>query len=470
MSIAERDAPRRRARRRQRQAFVLAGLAGLLGPTIGGPLAGGASRAAAVSGGAWVTYGGSGTRDGLQPYGPALPRLHRLWRSGQLDGAVYGEALIDARRVDVATEADTVYSFAAGSGHLMWRRHLGTPVPAAMLPCGDISPTVGITSTMVLDPARRELFASAAVLVGGQIHHEIVALAATSGKVLWRRDIALFGFAPATHLQRSALALADGRVVAGFGGNYGDCGDYRGTVVGVPESGTGPLSAYRVPTAKGGAVWAPSGVAVTSAGDLLFSTANGASTTAYDEGDSVVALTPAFRRAGYFAPANWRQLNASDGDLGSAAPMLLPGGGALVLGKNATAFLVSAAHLGGIGGERAATAACFSIGGDAYRAPLAYVACPDGSLLALHVGVDTLRPAWRGPAGTDGSPTIAGGLVWVIGAGELHGLAPNSGRQRVALPVLATEHYVAPSAGEGLLVVAGARAVEAFAGPAGWRP
>ena len=39
-------------------------------------------------------------------------------------------------------------------GALLWARHLATPVPASSLPCGDIAPTVGITSTPVIDPAR----------------------------------------------------------------------------------------------------------------------------------------------------------------------------------------------------------------------------------------------------------------------------------------------------------------------------
>ena len=50
-------------------------------------------------------------------------------------------------QVFVATENDTVDALSATTGAVDWSSHLGTPVPAGSLPCGDISPTVGITGT-----------------------------------------------------------------------------------------------------------------------------------------------------------------------------------------------------------------------------------------------------------------------------------------------------------------------------------
>ena len=416
-----------------------------------------------ASGGGWTTYGASTARHSAQDAGPPLDAVRVFWRSPHLDGAIHGEALINDGRVDVATEGDTVYALSATSGRVIWRTQLGRPVPASALPCGDLTPTVGVTSTMVLDTATGMLFASAEVLENGEIRHELVALSAQTGAIEWRRQLPVPG-ATAAQLQRAALTLDTGRVVVGFGGNYGDCGDYRGALLGVPESGRGAIVEYVVPTTREGAVWAPSGESVDAAGDIFFATGNGSSTTRYDEGDSVIELGANFRRRAFFAPSDWRQLNASDGDLGSSAPMVLSGHRLLIVGKNVTAYLLSSTHLGGFGPPLASVTACFSIGGDAYLPPDAYIACPGATLLALRVGARSLRVLWRGPAGTSGSPTVAGGLVWVLGNGHLHGLVPSTGHPRVDVPVIKTEPYVAPSAGGGLLVVPGAEQVEAFIG------
>ena len=71
-------------------------------------------------------------------------------------------------RVFAATENDTVYALSASTGAVIWSRHLATPVPASSLPCGDIGPTVGITGTPVIDPARGEIFVVADELVNGE--------------------------------------------------------------------------------------------------------------------------------------------------------------------------------------------------------------------------------------------------------------------------------------------------------------
>ena len=96
------------------------------------------------------------------------------WTSPVLDGQVYGEPLEATGRVYVATENDTVYALAANTGAVLWSSHLGTPVPSGDLPCGDISPTVGITGTPVLDVARGEIFVVTDELSGGNPAHSLV--------------------------------------------------------------------------------------------------------------------------------------------------------------------------------------------------------------------------------------------------------------------------------------------------------
>ena len=62
---------------------------------------------------------------------------------------------------------------------------------------------------------------------------------------------------------------------------------------------------------------------------------------------------PRAQALGFFAPTIWAALNAADLDLGSTQPVMVPGGGAFIVGKSAVGYLLNATHLGGIGGQLA---------------------------------------------------------------------------------------------------------------------
>ena len=181
--------------------------------------AGGASAAAAtVSPGpanaaSWTVYHDSPQGTGVAGPVTAVRTGTRVWTSPALDGELYGEPLIFAGRVYVATENDTVYALSAATGAVAWSSHLGTPVPAGSLPCGDIAPTVGITGTPVIDPARAEIFVLADEMVNGNPAHMLVGLATATGKTEMTRDVDPPGADPAALLQRTGLTLDDGRVV-----------------------------------------------------------------------------------------------------------------------------------------------------------------------------------------------------------------------------------------------------------------
>ncbi len=426
-----------------------------------------------VSKASWLTYGGSFARTSLDSSGPAFTGAPIVaWRSQPVDGPVYGEPLLYEGQVFVATENDTVYALSASTGAVQWSDHLATPVPAGMLPCGDIAPTVGITSTMVVDPSSGTLFASAALVSGSSVRHTVYGIDIATHRVLWSRDVDQPGWNAAAQLQRTGLALSAGHVIVGFGGNDGDCGEYHGWVVGVAESGVGALLSYQVPTPREGAIWAPAGVTVDGSGDVFVVTGNGSAEAGqpFDHGDSVIELSPALTELGYFAPSNWAQDNSDDGDLGSTAAMLLGGSRMFVVGKQRTAYLLDATTLGGIGGQLASTDVCNSRGGNAYLAPDAYVVCTDdGTIDQVRVGPGSTLTrgwTWTSPTGEAGSPTISGGVLWTvdIGASVLYGVDLSTGTTRFTLP-LATgtpPHFAAPSAAGGMLVVAGASRVEAF--------
>jgi hypothetical protein len=72
----------------------------------------------------------------------------------------------------------------------------------------------------------------------------------------------------------------------------GDCGSYKGRVVGVPLDGGSHVIFYRPPTQRGGGIWNPAGPTVNAAGHLLVVSANGAAFPgdAYDHRGSGVYL------------------------------------------------------------------------------------------------------------------------------------------------------------------------------------
>ncbi len=421
----------------------------------------------------WTTYGGSFDRTSADPSFPAVTAPPtELWTSPALDGGVYGEPLLFDGQVFVATENDTVYALSATTGKVQWSDHLATPASAAVLPCGDIGPTVGITSTMVIDPARDTIYASAETESGGAVGHEVFGVNLATHTIVWSRDVDQPGWTAAAQLQRIALGVSDGRVLVAFGGNEGDCGNYHGWLLGVPETGTGPVLAYEVPTRREGAIWAPAGVTVDASGDIFVATGNGSAGPGqpFDHGDAVVELSPTLSELSFFAPTDWARDNADDGDLGSTSPLLLQNNQLFEVGKETTAYLLNADALGGIGGQAASLAVCASLGGNAYQVPDVYVVCPGaGAITQVRIGPGATMTrgwTWTSPTGGASSPTLAGGVVWVIDlrASLLYGISQASGGTRFSVPldVGTPEHFAAPAAAAGMVVVAGSSAVEAF--------
>ena len=128
--------------------------------------------------------------------------------------------------------------------------------------------------------------------LGGSVRHELFALDATTGRVAWRKSVDLPGVSARDMQQRGALAIADNRVWVSFGAQAGDCGDYKGRVVGVPLDGGSDVIFYSPPTERGGGIWNPAGPTVNAAGHLLVVSANGAAFPgdAYDHTNSVLEL------------------------------------------------------------------------------------------------------------------------------------------------------------------------------------
>ncbi len=412
----------------------------------------------------WPTYGHDFARTGVAASAAKAGPLQVSWRAS-LDGAVYGQPLLVGNMVIAATENDSIYALDQANGKVVWRTHVGTPVPLSDLPCGNIDP-LGITGTPAYDTGSGIVYAVAET---SGYHHVLLGVSASDGTIEVERDIPAPDGQPRYDQQRPALTIENGRVYVAFGGLDGDCGPYRGSVVGIPVNGSGPLVSYLVPTPREGAVWGTAGPVTGPDGTLYVSVGNGSeSSTKFDGTDSVTALSPALKQAGIFAPSTWHDDNAHDLDLGSTQAALLASGNLLALGKSGTAYLISAAHPGGVGGQVAQAHVCPAYGAAAVQGSTVYEPCEQGGMAAISTAGGKIRVLWRGPASAWGSPSVGGGAVWVTDwtAGTLYELDPATGKTRNSVGLgTSLPHFASPSmtgsqaflgTTEGVIAVAGA--------------
>ena len=423
----------------------------------------------------WTTYHANSLESGIAPTKARFTRPELAWKSSSLNGQLYGEPLVEGSLVVVATENDVVYALNAANGNVAWAKSVGTPVPSGMLPCGDIVPNVGITSTPVIDASRSEVFVLADEVSGAVISHHLVGLSLATGAIVLDQVVDPQVNA-AAQLQRPALALDRGAVEIAFGGNAGDCSTYHGWVVSVPESG-GAMRAWEADPTTGndqGAVWMGGAAPVVDAnGDIWVATGNGSNTTGTspDGGDSVVELSPSLHVVQSFTPSTWRTDNASDFDLGSSPPALLDDGYVLQVGKSRTAYLLQGSHLGGVGGQVAELGSVCGAnvdGGEAFKSDVVYEPCLAG-VMALKVNPHSkkrpLRVLWITHTGSTGPPIMVGNEIWTISqSGTLYGLRKSNGQPfaQLALGTAPANHFPTPAVGAGLLLAPAHDQVLAF--------
>jgi polyvinyl alcohol dehydrogenase (cytochrome) len=425
-----------------------------------------ASASATAGDGDWTTYHRDNARTGVAPdsgpgAGPGSPRsLSAAWKA-KLDGAVFGQPLLVGDLLYAATENNTVYALDPASGTVRWSSHLGTPAPKSSLPCGNIDP-LGITSTMVYDPASGLVLALAETQGA---HHTLFGLDAKSGEVRLSRAAEPPKGDPAAHQQRSALTLLGGTVYIAYGGLFGDCGEYIGSVVAVPVVGSGATTSYAIPTAREGGIWAPGGASVQD-GRLVYAVGNGESTSGdYDGSDSVLALRPDLSVADRFAPSTWADDNAHDLDLGSMTPAVV-GNYVFIAGKRGVGYVLRADHFGGIGGQVSQGDVCRAFGGGSVSGDTVFVPCLDG-LRAVQVNANgQLHVRWHTSAPANGSPVLGSGAVWVTDykSGALYTLDPGTGVAIAHLDLGGLPHFASPTLGRGLAFVGTLTGVTAVRG------
>ncbi len=412
--------------------------------------------------------------------------------------------------VIAATEENNIYALDAATGTPVWSRNLGTPVPLTSLPCGNIDP-LGVTGTPVIDPASQTLFADAMTTPdsGATKKHLIFALSLADGSVRagWPVDVSAavtfgsIGFDSSVQNQRGALAFVNGTVYVPYGGHFGDCGDFRGWLVGVPAGNPSAAKAWAT-GARGGGSWAPSGVASEN-GELFISTGNTFDAVEWSGGESLLRLGagPVFsgRPADYFAPANWRELDAGDIDIGGTGPVILDVPGSkpskllLGLGKDGKMYLADRANLGGVGNAaviaQVATDEIINSAAAYTTSRGSYVvfkgrgsSCPSGqsgNLTAVRIipgsppGVET---AWCADQHGEGSPMVtttdgnAEAIVWSAGAegdNRLRGFDGDTGQVIYAGGgagdvIGSVARYHSPIAARGRIFVGAEGTVKAF--------
>jgi outer membrane protein assembly factor BamB len=407
-----------------------------------------------------------------------------------------------------ASEDDIVQAFDAGTGKEIWRRSVGRPISASTLPCGNINP-LGITGTPVIDPATQAIYFDAAVERDDGPRQQVFGLSLKDGAILpgWPIDIADTlqksgrHFDPRTQNQRAALTLLNRTIYVAFGGHFGDCGDYHGWVVGLPLRNPGQTVSFET-RARGGGIWAPGGLSVI--GDhILFATGNTFGASTWSDGEAVFRVAPDLQRSedkqNYFAPSDWKALDAHDEDLGGSNPLpfKIPtarGGEedmVLALGKDRKAYLLNGANLGGIGGQlavktvsgtRITTApAVFPVGRDIFVALQAPgTDCPNGirthDLTVLRItGGETpsINTAWCGAVAGRGSPIVtttdghSDPVVWMLGAegdNRLHAFRGETGEKVfTSEPLSGLRHFQTLIATQDRLYVGADGRVYAFA-------
>ena len=407
----------------------------------------------------WPTYHFDAARTG-SPSGVPFPgELKKAW-TARLDGAVYGQPIVVGQMVIAATERNSVYALERTTGKVKWHTRLAPPVPQSELLCGDIDP-LGITGTPVFDYDNDRVFVVAETT---GFHHVLVGLSIKDGGIQVSRDIVAPDGNPRNDQQRAALTFSDGAIYIAFGGLYGDCGQYVGSVVRLLASGQGPQLQWTVPTARMGGIWGTGGPTIGPDGTIYVSVGNGAATgPPFDGSDSVTGLSPDLQMVSQFAPAHWAEDNAADLDLGSMSPAVMINR-ILIVGKRGMAYLLHLPALGGVGGQITQAHVCPAYGGPSVSGDTVYLPCGDGGMAAVGTVGDRIKVLWRGPSQADGSPVVGGGMVWVTGGTTLFMLDQGNGTVRDHIEVGKVPHFASPTLSGNFVFVGTLQGVVAISG------
>ena len=452
------------------------------GPTVNAAL----SR---IPSGDWTEFDYNARRSGVGPNDTGITagdvktlRRQRVHLDGTVDSSPIElhAVLVAGRRRDViivTTSYGRTTALDASTGRKVWEY-----VPS------DIRGYEGsaqiTTATPIANPNRRYVYAATP---DGRIRK----LRLSNGREVrsshWPARITF----DATHEKiASALNISGASVVAVTGGYIGDAPPYQGHVVLVDRSDGrvthvwNSLCANRhdlidPPSscpASDSAIWGRAGAVIEPRTHrILVATGNAPFNGSTDWGDSVLELAPNVSHLlQNWTPTDQARLNATDADLGSTAPALLPETGGVRLavqgGKDGDLHVLNLARLNGVTGHagRRTGGEVQSIpapdGQGVFTAPAVWTTHGDTYLfVANFAGTSAYRVsrgrrprlhvAWhQALAGT--SPVVAGGLLYVYDPtdGRLDVRRPATGSIVAALPA-GTGHWNSPIVIGGRIVL-----------------
>jgi outer membrane protein assembly factor BamB len=331
-----------------------------------------------------------------------------------VDGQIYAQPLFMSgitasdgtvhNAVYVATMNNTVYAFDADDPkhqNVLWTKHLGDPVDFNFFPmygwffCKfNIYPTIGITSTPVIDTVSKTLYVVAKIRTEAaktldpsidaqeegktvprgcydirreQVVQRLYALDVGTGENRSGSPTVIaasfpglgtssksgsVAFDSVRELQRSGLLLSHGTVYIAFG-SHQDTRPFHGWILAYDAASLSQVGVYCTScmnqAADENGIWqAGAGPAADKDGNIYVMTGNGTwKGGTNDLGNSFLKLDPLLSLIDWFTPSHHLCLSRVDADLGSAGPLLIPNSNFLVGGgKEGVVYLLNARDLG----------------------------------------------------------------------------------------------------------------------------
>jgi hypothetical protein len=289
----------------------------------------------------------------------------------------------------VCTESNSVYAFDADiAGVTYWHDKLGTPYTPSG--CGDLTPTVGISGTPVIDLNSGTLYVDAKLAAGPT--HQLHALDITTGSEKFGGPVTVSttGFSAAIEHQRPGLLLLSNVVYVGFG-SHCDQNSYHGYMLGYNATNLTLLYHLNItPSGSQGAVWSGGmAPAADTDGNIYVMTGNGSFDGVNNFSMCMLKLSPSLAVLDYATPTNESSLSGADLDFGSGGPVLVPPHYIVGMGKDTNLFLADINNMGHVGNFVQIFAAVTSRGDTVGKSPVYWQGPSTQYLFVLHANNPT---------------------------------------------------------------------------------
>jgi hypothetical protein len=283
----------------------------------------------------------------------------------------------------VCTMADIIYAFDAdsntgGNKSPLWKLNLTNP-PQVVAPTwkqitgsaiGNVTGTVGIMSTPVINFPKGIMFVLARTLESGKFVYRLHSINFASGVDMNSVEISatipgtgaasvggVIAFDPKQEMQRPGLAVTNSGLVVIAWSSQQDTDPYHGWVMAYREDNLHQAGVFcTTPDGSRGGIWqAGRAPAVDAASNVYFLVGNSEATMenpnfGVDFGEAALKFSTAgqqLRLEDWFEPDNGPALDSTDTDVGSSGLTLIPNTDLLVGGgKQGVFYLLNSANLG----------------------------------------------------------------------------------------------------------------------------